>query len=151
MSNNLRNWKFLIGNWESDPETHIGNEKGTVNKANFSHKPSDQFLFMINEAYRSGNPQGESWSLFFYDENEDKVKNKSVYGMGFIVNYVEEYQTDNEVIFTAASVDSMPEGFEESAWRLKLKKLSEDKFSFALLMGKEGEYTIFWEAIYNRI
>jgi hypothetical protein len=51
MSNELEKWKFLLGEWESDPETHVGNENGAVNHAKIDHKPSDQFIFMVNEVF----------------------------------------------------------------------------------------------------
>lgn len=151
MTTILNDWQFLIGNWESDPDSHVGNEKGTINKAVVTQKPSDQFIFMINEAYRTGNPQGEGWALFFYDETVDKIKTKSVYGMGFVVNYVEESRNADGFTLIAESVDSMPEGFENSSWKLTLKKLTNDQFLYTLLMGNEGEFTTFWEAKYNRV
>ncbi|MHA2278690.1 MAG: hypothetical protein ACXAC2_23165 [Candidatus Kariarchaeaceae archaeon] len=140
-----------MGNWESDPDTHIGNEKGSINKAIISHRPSDQFIYMINEVYRTGTPQGEGWDIYFYDEKVDRIKCKSVFGMGFIVNYVEAKRTDDSFTLIAESVDSMPEGFEETQWKLKLTKSSEDQFLLTLYMGKEDEFSIFWEARYNRI
>ncbi len=152
MTNLINQWGFLTGKWESDPETHIGNESNTVNKATISQRPSDQFLFMVNEAYRSGNSQGEGWNLFYYDDANDKIMCKSIYGMGFAVNYIEESRTEEEFTMTANSVDAIPDGFEESKWKLKLTKLKNDQFLLSLYMGdKDDNFTIFWDARYNRI
>ena len=150
MSNVFADWNFLKGDWESDPDSHIGHEDNTINKVNISHRPSDQFLFMVNEAYRSGNPQGEGLSLFFYDEAMDKIKCKSIYGMGFVVNYIEEARTENSLTLFAETVDSIPDGFEHTEWKLNLTKLSEDQFLMTLDMGKDGNFTKFWEAKFNR-
>lgn len=152
MTNLMNQWNFLKGKWESDPETHIGNESNTINKATISQRPSEQFLFMINEAYRSGNTQGEGWNLFYYDDVIDRLMCKSIHGMGFVVNYIEENRTEDEFTLLASSVDAIPDGFEESKWKLKLTKLDNDQFLLSLYIAqKDEEFTIFWEARYNRI
>jgi hypothetical protein len=71
--------------------------------------------------------------------------------MGFIVNYVEEHRSDNGFTLLADTVDAMPDGFEDSQWKLKLTKSSDDQFTLSLYMGKNDEFSLFWEAQYNRI
>lgn len=88
----------------------------------------------------------------FFDNELDKFKCKSVYGYGFIVNYIESERSENSISLISESIDACPPDFKDIQLILQFIKKSDDKFVISLKMGKTLEsMNVFWEAAYNKL
>ncbi|MHA1453526.1 MAG: hypothetical protein ACTSRD_11760 [Promethearchaeota archaeon] len=148
--NRLSKWKFLLGKWESIPESHIGDPPCTINKVKITEYPNDKFLMLKSESWRDGVLTSNGLAVLYYDYSEQKFKMKAFFEYGFVNNYMEYESTDTEIKFETIT-ESTPEGFETTHFRQYLKKDSETRFTITLDTATENqEYKKFYETTYEK-
>ena len=147
----LTNWKFLVGKWESIPESHVGDPPGTVNKVKITEYPNEKFLMLKSEGWRDGVLTSKGLATMFYDYTTQKFKMKAFFEYGFVNNYTEYESSDNEIKFDTET-ESTPKGFETTRFRQYFKKESDSRFTITLDTAKENEdFKKFYETTYHKV
>lgn len=143
-------WKFLVGKWESIPESHVGDPPGTVNKVKISEYPNEKFLMLKSEGWRDGVLVSNGLAVMHYDYAIQKYKMKAFFEYGFVNNYT-EYENTEAVIKFETQTESPPKGFETTRFRQYLKKESDRRFTITLDTAKENEdFQKFYETTYEK-
>jgi hypothetical protein len=146
----LDQWKFLIGKWESVPESHIGDPPGTINKVQIKEYPNDKFLMLKSEGWRDGILTTNGLAVLYFDNSMKKFKMKAFFEYGFVNNYTEYESSESEIKFETET-ESTPEGFETTRFRQYLTKESNTRFTITLDTANENEdFQKFYETTYEK-
>ena len=149
--NKMESWKFLIGKWESIPESHIGDPPGTINKVKITQYPNEKYLMLKSEGWRDGVLTSNGLAVMHYDYSINKFKMKAFFETGFVNNYTEYENTGTEIKFETET-ESPPKGFETTRFRQYLKKENDKRFTITLDTAKgNDEFKKFYETSYHKV
>lgn len=151
MSTKIDNWDFLVGKWESVPETHVGEPDGAKTYMKIEPYPSNQYFSMRSRSEVNDQLVTNGLSVIYFDNASNNYKLKTFFGMGFVVNYEELEHSDNKIVLEAVSVESQPPDFGDSDFRYTITKKGDDLFDIHLEMKPPGqEYFSFWRSDFER-
>ncbi|TFG19114.1 MAG: DUF1579 domain-containing protein [Promethearchaeota archaeon] len=150
IDNPLSTWKFLLGKWESVPESHIGDPPDTINKVKITEYPNDKYFMLKSEGWRDGVLTSNGLAVMYYDYSQQKFKMKAFFEYGFVNNYTEYESSDREIKFETET-ESPPKGFESTRFRQYLRKESDTRFTITLdTATKNEDFKKFYESTYEK-
>ncbi|MFQ5870691.1 MAG: hypothetical protein ACE5IB_00835 [Candidatus Geothermarchaeales archaeon] len=138
MTDPLEELAFLIGKWRGEAEDQFGEEGVVESTFEFTHEPSEKFIFSLGESRREGVLVNSSMSILMFDPDTKRFVRKSAFSYGWINNEVGEWK-DDRLTLDIVGIDGGPEYFKGLRWRSFIQKYSEDEMGLGLEVAKEGE------------
>ncbi|MHA2365285.1 MAG: hypothetical protein ACXAC7_15105 [Candidatus Hodarchaeales archaeon] len=141
----IKKWNFLIGKWKTDvvDKNHTEME--------ISHYPSDLYLYLKAVNYKNGKIESEGFNVLFFYPSKKIFYLKTIFAWGFVVNYISNFYSDNEIQFESESINAVPRDYEGSRYKYLLKKINNNCFEIRLDMSMGGDFAPFWSGTFKRI
>ncbi len=148
---NLKDWEFLIGDWEGITIENVLDEGNIVSKGSYDYSPSESFIRSTHEANNEKGLVNRGVNYLYVDPYIKKFLRKSIFSYGFVNNEISYYYDENSIKFEM-TIEPSPKQFEGMTWRSFMTKISNSKIELGLETSKDGaSFELFNKSAWDKL